>query len=247
MSCAASFLGISAATTASGSSLHGLRPREREAWAHTAWRSSSCPGLKTLSTCKAAGGKAAAHSSLFRPRSPLEPPKEADAAFKRVKRQTAINKAVFPISQLQMIGPDPREHVGKRPPSCAPNFSINRANRLIARWDSMPQLPRQLHDHHLQSIADAVKEATDPGLDDEAFSPESRCEECLLLGRVPQPDIASILGTSHLRALHPWEGGGCKATGAPSIKCSCCGKDRSPKASRAWRFSAPGSFSMDKE
>lgn len=236
----------------SRSSAGGPRPPEREAWAHSSWRSSSCPGPRRLS-CESDGAKAATGSSFFRTRLPLDPLEETDAAFKRVKRQSAINKVVFPITQLPIIGPDPRQRVGKRPPSCAPKIGINRADRLIAHWDSMPRLRRQLDDHHLQSIAEEVKKAKRCGTRNprlhadvtaSSVGPKSDC--CCQHGRVPQPDIASILGTSHLRALHPWDGGGCADTGAPSIKCACCGKAEHSTKARRLRFIEPGGFGGDR-
>lgn len=85
---------------------------------------------------------------LFKPeRTALEDMRKS--AFK-------INKFYIPISKLPPLGgPDPRAGLGKLPPSCAVDWSVPRAHKIMQRWQSMPRLRSQLPAESLQIITDA--------------------------------------------------------------------------------------------
>lgn len=87
--------------------------------------------------------------------------RDADARFKKLARISKLNRSVGPVGSLpEFLGLDPRQTaVEGRPPSCAPNFSVSRLDRVSARWNSLPQTRSQLPQEDLEEIMAALQMA----------------------------------------------------------------------------------------
>lgn len=167
-----------------------------------------------------------------------EPFDEFSSTLQGMWRFSKLNRYFVPMSKLPPLGPDPRKDFAGKPPACAPDFSVPRAERIMGRWQSMPSLRKQLPVESLRRIECAVsaadKEATSPR---EMAVPHSR-ENFVCHGCTPmKPHL--VRGTSFLRALPKHDGGGGKDNGGLHIPCTCC--ERRPpkpwleKRSTAWR------------
>eukprot|EP00443_Scrippsiella_acuminata_P103115 CAMPEP_0115580976 /NCGR_PEP_ID=MMETSP0272-20121206/4911_1 /TAXON_ID=71861 /ORGANISM="Scrippsiella trochoidea, Strain CCMP3099" /LENGTH=283 /DNA_ID=CAMNT_0003015927 /DNA_START=54 /DNA_END=901 /DNA_ORIENTATION=+ len=74
------------------------------------------------------------------------------AQLREMWRHSSMNRYYLPISKMPPLGPDPRLEFGRRPPACCPDRSISRINRIVDRWNSMPQLRCQLPLEDLDEI-----------------------------------------------------------------------------------------------
>mmetsp|Transcript_25887 Transcript_25887/g.59760 ORF Transcript_25887/g.59760 Transcript_25887/m.59760 type:complete len:243 (-) Transcript_25887:80-808(-) len=141
--------------------------------------------------------------------------------LKSLYSTSVMNKLFIPISQVPPRGLELRKFAGK-PPTCAPDFSVSRSEKLLGRWQSMPSLSSQLAQddlHHIQRSApgevdNSLVEAIERGRD-------IRSQRG---GRKPRHRVVLLRGTSHLRGLCEYEGGGGKHTGL-HIQCNCCERD----------------------
>merc|ERR1712187_1088415 len=72
-------------------------------------------------------------------------------------KSTRLNQWYEPIAAIPRLGPppDPREIMRHLLPRCVPVHTVPRANRIMKRWESLPELPRQLPDADLSTITHA--------------------------------------------------------------------------------------------
>jgi len=141
------------------------------------------------------------------------------------KSATKINKFYIPISKLPPLGgADPRLELAKGPPSCAPDYSVPRAQRVMQRWQSMPQLRSQLPKESLQIIEAACRKDRRPSL---PSSKQRQSADRLVQqsgrnsqrGSARREDTNARL-TAAFREMEEGSARGKKET--PHIPCSCC-------------------------
>jgi hypothetical protein len=141
------------------------------------------------------------------------------------KSVTKINKFYIPISKLPPLGgADPRLELAKGPPSCAPDYSVPRAQRVMQRWQSMPQLRSQLPKESLQVIEAACRKDRRPSL---PSSKQRQSADRLVQqsgrnsqrGSARREDTNARL-TAAFREMEEGSARGKKET--PHIPCSCC-------------------------
>mmetsp|Transcript_21819 Transcript_21819/g.40150 ORF Transcript_21819/g.40150 Transcript_21819/m.40150 type:complete len:244 (-) Transcript_21819:56-787(-) len=141
--------------------------------------------------------------------------------LKSLYSTSVMNKLFIPISQVPPRGLELRKFAGK-PPTCAPDLSVPRSERLLGRWQSMPSLSSQLAKEDLHHIQRSAPGEVDSSLV-EAIE-RGRVLRAQRGGRKPRHRVVLLRGTSHLRGLCEYEGGGGKHTGL-HIQCSCCERD----------------------
>mmetsp|Transcript_13062 Transcript_13062/g.28598 ORF Transcript_13062/g.28598 Transcript_13062/m.28598 type:complete len:283 (+) Transcript_13062:177-1025(+) len=79
---------------------------------------------------------------------------EQHQELRNLWRRTTLNRYYLPISKLPPLEtPDPRLRLRGKPPSCCPDWSIPRLDRVVARWDSLPRERPQLSLDDLEDIA----------------------------------------------------------------------------------------------
>jgi len=75
-------------------------------------------------------------------------------------RTTPMNRYYLPISKMPPLRPDPRREYANKAPACYPNLSVSRVERIAQRWESMPQLRRQLPQDDLDDLEQCDQAST---------------------------------------------------------------------------------------
>lgn len=102
--------------------------------------------------------------ALPRPAAPLAPGMREDegldgtiaemqSELRDLWRCSPMNRYYLPISGLPPLGPDPRLRFAGKPPSCHPEKSVSRVDRIIRRWDALPRPRSELPREDLEEIA----------------------------------------------------------------------------------------------
>lgn len=162
------------------------------------------------------------------------------------KGMNKMNKFYVPISKLPPLGgPDPRRGFAERPPSCAPDWNVPRAHRIVHRWQSMPRLRSQLPADSLLVIEAAMKKdkpASVRWLDQQKQRLEKPVNQTSNRnsGR-GQKQLSSREDTCARLANAYMEGEGSARKEYPHIPCSCCEHNCDHhKAERSRHLKAPG-------
>eukprot|EP00747_Dinoflagellata_sp_TGD_P185351 gnl/TRDRNA2_/TRDRNA2_41868_c0_seq1.p1 gnl/TRDRNA2_/TRDRNA2_41868_c0~~gnl/TRDRNA2_/TRDRNA2_41868_c0_seq1.p1 ORF type:complete len:249 (-),score=28.74 gnl/TRDRNA2_/TRDRNA2_41868_c0_seq1:99-845(-) len=82
---------------------------------------------------------------------------EVRSELNKLEQNSQLNKWYVSISKLPPLGRDPRQQLANRPPSCFEDLSVPRAQKVMARWNSMPHLPEQLPVRSLRDIEARVR------------------------------------------------------------------------------------------
>jgi len=77
---------------------------------------------------------------------------DVQGELREMWRSSPINRYYLPISKMPPMRGDPRREYAGKPPACYPNLSVSRVDRISHRWQSMPQLHRQLPQEDLEEI-----------------------------------------------------------------------------------------------
>lgn len=126
-------------------------------------------------------------------------------------RHSSMNRYYLPISKMPPLGPDPRRAFGRRPPACCPDRSVPRINRIVERWNSMPQLRCQLPMEDL----DEISAATSSPKALRALSPSSPPFEAVAA-------VADEARCRHGRRLAKKSFCDEESRDFPHVRCSCC-------------------------
>jgi len=127
------------------------------------------------------------------------------AQLREMWRHSSMNRYYLPISKMPPLGPDPRREFGKRPPACCPDRSVPRINRIVDRWNSMPQLRCQLPSEDLDEIMNR--------------GAQEQLQSTLRLEDPPAP----LDETACRHGRRTAKKGLCiEARDFPHVRCSCC-------------------------
>mmetsp|Transcript_52514 Transcript_52514/g.150529 ORF Transcript_52514/g.150529 Transcript_52514/m.150529 type:complete len:235 (+) Transcript_52514:180-884(+) len=136
---------------------------------------------------------------------------EGQKQLRDMWRHTPINRYYLAISKLPPLGgPDPRLEFARRPPVCCPDKSVPRADRIVARWHSMPQLRSQLPPEDLEDIVAHEEEAA----------------MRLQVAKAKRSSSRGALSSAEPRCGHRDASG--RARDFPHVRCTCC-EHPSPK------------------
>mmetsp|Transcript_54057 Transcript_54057/g.106754 ORF Transcript_54057/g.106754 Transcript_54057/m.106754 type:complete len:271 (-) Transcript_54057:41-853(-) len=150
---------------------------------------------------------------------------EMQAELRKMWRTTPMNRYYLPISQMPPLRPDPRVKLGRGPPSFYVDLSVSRVQRLTQRWQSMPQLRRQLPQEVLDEIDASGREKAGDGWDSDDSSSLSSSLDALT------PPRSAPSAASRADGPKPQACGSCarrqRGVGL-HVPCTCC-KHREPK------------------
>merc|ERR1719401_1674115 len=78
---------------------------------------------------------------------------EVQSEMRHLWRHSPMNRYYLPISGLPPLGPDPRLRYAGKPPSCHPEKSVSRVDRIFRRWDALPRPRAELPRADLEELA----------------------------------------------------------------------------------------------
>jgi len=137
----------------------------------------------------------------------------AQQELRNMWQTTPLNRYYLPISRLPPLGPDPRQQLGRKAPSCCPDRNTSRVDRIARRWNSLPQLRSELPAEALDEIQ-AWEGMAGPSPSQRQDFLEGNTAPARAASTVRAPcDCRSKMARKYLGARHKH---------GPHIRCTCC-------------------------